>query len=380
MSKRKIIIIGTAYPYRGGLAAFNERLAKEYIYQGDDVEIFTFKLQYPKLLFPGKSQYSSELPPENLIIKRKLDSINPLNWIKIGKQLKKYNADIVIIKFWLPFMAPCFGTIGRIIRKNRKTKVVSILDNIVPHEKRIGDKIFTRYFVRSAQGFVAMSQSVMDDLSLFDKEKPRIMCPHPLYDNFGSKYIREDALSSLGLDNQYRYILFFGIIRAYKGLDLLIEAFYRLRKSSANLRVIVAGEFYEDEEKYKSLINNYDLENDIIIKGKFVPDSEVNLYFSACDIVAQPYKSATQSGVTQIAYHFEKPMLVTNVGGLAEIVPHNKVGYVVDTNPKDIAEALKDFFENNRQQEFEENIAIEKKKYSWSNMIDAIDKITNSIT
>ncbi|MDR2083782.1 MAG: glycosyltransferase [Bacteroidales bacterium] len=375
MSKRKIIIVGTAYPYRGGLAAFNERLAREYLHQDNDVQIFTFTLQYPKFLFPGKSQYSIENPPADLHIHRKINSINPFNWIKIGREIKKLNADIMITKFWLPFMAPCFGTIERIVRKNNKTKVISILDNVIPHEKRIADKLFVRYFVNSTQGFVAMSKSVLNDLGLFDKEKPRILCPHPLYDNFGLKLNREEALNMLELDTSFRYILFFGIIRAYKGLDLLIEAFYRLRKSNDNVKLIIAGEFYEDKEQYKSLIKKYNLEEDIILRDEFIPDSKVNIYFSACDIVAQPYKSATQSGVTQIAYHFEKSMLVTDVGGLSEIVPDKKVGYVVNTDPDEIAQALDDFFKNNRQQEFEKNILIEKEKYSWENMVNAIDSL-----
>ncbi|MDL2238590.1 glycosyltransferase [Bacteroidales bacterium OttesenSCG-928-L14] len=379
MSKRKIIIVGTAYPYRGGLAVFNERLAREYMIQGYDVEMYTFTLQYPKFLFPGKSQYSSESSPNDIIIHRKINSINPFNWLKVGREIKKINADIMITKFWLPFMAPCFGTIERIVKKNKKTKVVSILDNVIPHEKRIGDKIFARYFINSTQGFIAMSQSVMDDLGLFDKGKPRLLCLHPLYDNFGEKLNREEALKKLNLDPNFQYILFFGIIRAYKGLDLLIEAYNKFRDSNNNVKLIIAGEFYENEEKYRLLIKHYHLENEIILKDEFIPDSEVNLYFSACDIVAQPYKNATQSGITQIAYHFEKPMLVTNVGGLSEIVPDKKVGYVVNVDTDEIVAALQDFFENNRQQDFEKNILIEKEKYSWKNMVDAIDDVVETL-
>ena len=376
MNNLKIIILGTAYPYRGGLSAFNERLAKEYVEQGNDVEIYTFTLQYPNFLFPGKTQYSDEPAPEKLNILRKINSINPINWIKIGKEIRKKQPDLVIVKYWLPFMAPCFGTILRQVRKNKKTRIVSILDNIIPHEKRIGDKILTQYFVNSVDAFVAMSKSVLQDVDVFDKQKPKEFSPHPLYDNFGEKVSRLEAIEKLNLDKNERYMLFFGFIRDYKGLDLLLKAYADSRFRTTNVKLIVAGEFYNNSEKYFSLEEEFGLKNEVIWRNDFIPDSEVRYYFSAADIIAQPYKSATQSGVTQIAYHFEKPMLVTNVGGLAEIVPHEKVGYVVDPDEMEIANALADFFENERFNDFTANIVLEKEKYSWSKMTDTINNLT----
>ena len=375
MSKRKIIIIGTAYPYRGGLAAFNERLAAAYIKHGDEVEIFTFTLQYPNLLFPGKSQYSVDPPPKGLIIHRKINSINPFNWIKVGRQIRKMKPDVVIFAYWMWFFAPCFSAIARFAR-SKQTKFIGFIHNMLPHEPSLLDKIIPKLFISKMDSFVAMAKSVTNDINRFDKKnKLKVISPHPIYDHYGEKINTKDALNQLGLDTNYHYILFFGIIRAYKGLDLLIEAFAKLRKCNDEVKLIVVGEFYEDREKYISLINAHNLENDIILKDEFIPDSEVNVYFGACDIVAQPYRSATQSGVTQIAYHFEKSMLVTNVGGLAEIVPDKKVGYVVNPNPDEIADALKDFFDNNRQEEFEKNILVEKEKYSWENMIEAINAL-----
>jgi len=376
---KNIVILGTAYPFRGGLAVYNERLARAFQDEGAEVTIETFKLQYPGFLFPGKTQYADWEAPKHLNITVSVNSVNPFNWIKVGLKLKKMRPDVLIIKYWLPFMGPCFGTIARIARSNKHTRVISILDNIIPHEKRFGDRLFSSYFSKGVEAFVGMSKSVLEDLKTFDTKKPRAFCPHPLYDNFGEKIDHETALNRLNLDKDFRYILFFGLIRDYKGLDLLIEAFADERFRSMNIKLIVAGEFYSDEQKYTDLIAKFHLENFIELHNRFIPDPEVGLYFGAADIIAQPYKSATQSGVTQIGYHFEKPMLVTNVGGLAEIIPDGKVGYVVEPNPQAIAEKLIDFFENDRTSEFTEYLLEEKKKYAWSTMTGTIYELYQQI-
>lgn len=370
----KIVVLGTAWPYRGGIALFNERLAREFQKENDEVITYTFTLQYPSFLFPGKTQYSEEPAPQDMTIVRKVSSVNPFNWIKVGRELKKMAPDLIVIGFWLPFMAPCLGTIARIARKNGKTKVVSVVHNIVPHEHRIGDKMFATYFCNSVDGFVAMSDSVLNDLTLFDSEKPRVFCRHPLYDNFGKQVDREEALSELGLDTNNRYMLFFGLIRDYKGLDIMLKAYADSRLRKMGVKLIVAGEFYNNAEKYFELEKELGLEGEVIWHREFVPDSKVRYYFGAADIIVQPYKSATQSGVTQIAYHFEKPMIVTNVGGLAEIVPNGKAGYVVEPDEKEIADAIVDFFGNNRQDEFKEGLLFEKRKYAWSNMTKSVKK------
>ncbi|MGD9992054.1 MAG: glycosyltransferase [Salinivirgaceae bacterium] len=377
---QKICILGTAYPYRGGLAVYNERLANAFQDEGASIKIETFTLQYPGFLFPGKTQFADWEAPRNLVIEQSVNSINPLNWIKVGRKIRKQKPDLLLIKYWLPFMAPCFGTIARIAKKNGHTKVISILDNIIPHEKRPGDKLFSSYFSKSVDAFVAMSKSVLSDLDHFDTRKPRAFCPHPLYDNFGPKVERQKALQNLNLDPQYQYILFFGLIRDYKGLDLLIEAFADERFRQLKVKLIIAGEFYSDEEKYTQQINKHKLQEHIELHNRFVPDPEVGSYFGAADIIAQPYKTATQSGVTQIGYHFEKPMLVTNVGGLAEIIPDEKVGYVVEPNPKAIADKLVDFFENKKATIFHENILEEKKKYAWNTMTSTIQQLYKQLT
>ena len=371
----KIIIVGTAHPYRGGLSAFNERLAHEYLKHGDDVEIYTFSLQYPKLLFPGKTQYSDQPAPKDLTIHQRVNSINPINWIRVGNEIARKRPDILITKYWLPYMAPCLGTIERRVRKNRHTRIVSILDNIIPHEKRITDKMLSSYFVGSTDAFVAMSRSVLNDLSIFDNNKPRQFCPHPLYDHYGDIIPKTEARKRLGLDPDGKYILFFGFIRDYKGLDLLLDAMSDSRIRQQGVKLIVAGEFYNDSSKYMEQIERLGIKDSVVLRTDFIPDDKVGDYFCSCDIVTQPYKSATQSGVTQIAFHYEKPMIVTNVGGLAEIVPDGKVGFVVEPDASELADAIVRYYDGNLEQSFSVAVKEEKEKYSWSKMVEAIGNI-----
>jgi len=375
----RITILSTAFPFRGGIAVFTERLARAFHTAGDKVNISTFSLQYPSFLFPGKSQYSSSKKPKDLDVLAEVNSINPFNWVKIGLKIKKQKPDILILKYWIPFMAPCLGSISRIVRRNKHTKVIVIIDNLIPHEKRFGDRFLNNYFVNSVDAFVAMSESVYNDLDKFDEGKKKVLGVHPLYDNFGEAKSKAKAIESLELSKDYKYILFFGIIRKYKGLDLLLEAIADNRFLDSNLKLIVAGEFYEDDKYYHDLIEKHKLKDLVILATKFIPDNQVVDYFCAADIIVQPYKNATQSGVTQIAYHFEKPMLVTNVGGLAEIVPHNKVGYVTSQNPQDIADAILDFFQQNKEAQFIKGVKQEKKKYSWDIMVSNIKKIHREI-
>lgn len=373
----RIISLGPAYPYRGGPATFNDRLAQQFSAEGHSIEILTFRLQYPGLLFPGKTQYTDSPAPQGVKITRKLNSINPFNWIATGLKIKNEKPDILLIRYWLPFMGPCLGTVARIARSNRHTKVICIFDNVVPHEKRPGDKFLTKYFTGSIDGAIVMSQTVLDDLKTFRKNIPVKLSPHPLFDNYGTLVTREAALSALNLDADNSYLLFFGFIRAYKGLDLLIEAFSDKRLRNRKLKLIIAGEFYENDTPYRYLIKKYNLENDIIFFDHFIKDNEVSLFFSVADLVVQPYKTATQSGVTQIAFHFEKPMLVTDVGGLREIVPDGKCGYVVKPESIYIAEAIIDYFDNNRKGQFTEEVKREKEKFSWNRMTDSIVEVYN---
>ena len=350
----KIAIIGPAYPYRGGIAAFSERLALEFQSEGHEVKLYTFTLQYPAFLFPGKTQYADGPAPENLDIMRCINSTNPFHWRKVARDLNQHQYQVVIFAYWMSFFAPCYTAIARGLKD---AKCIALVHNMIPHEKSLLDKLFAPRFVKTMDGFVTLSKSVLDDVTKLDRwQKPKTWSPHPVYDHFGAVEPREKALERLGLDPQYRYLLFFGLVRAYKGLDWLLEAFADERLRKYPLRLLVAGEFYDAKEPYLEIIRSHGLGEEVIVHDTFVPDHQVKDYFNAADIVVQPYKSATQSGVTQIAYHFGKPMLVTNIGGLEEIVPNGEVGYAVAPNVHGIADALVDFFENDRFEPFKANL------------------------
>lgn len=372
----KIIILGTAWPYRGGLATFNERLARQFMSEGHDVEVWTFTLQYPSFLFPGKTQYTNEPAPKDLVIRRELNSCNPFNWIKVGKAVRKAAPDLLICCYWMSFFAPSYGLVSKMAQRNGKTKCVALVHNMIPHEPSILDKLFAPYFVKRQNGFVALSESVVKDIDKLDKAgKPKSFSPHPIYDHYGERMTKEEACEALGLDGKKDYMLFFGLVRAYKGLDLLLDAFGKVKDSLPNLQLIIAGEFYEDEDKYRTQIADLGLTERVIIRNEFVPDGDLRKYFGAADLIVQPYKTATQSGVTQVAFHFEKPMLVTNVGGLGEIVHDHKMGYACAPNAEDIAEDLTDYYQNKRQEAYTAYLQKEKTKYAWSNMTRAFIKI-----
>ncbi len=370
----KIIILGSAYPLRaGGLTTFNERLAQEFQDLGHEVIIYTFSLQYPSLFFPGKTQYAIRPAPKAINIKVRVNSINPFNWIKVGYEIKRENADMLIVRYWIPFMAPCLGTIAGIARKNRKTRVVTIADNILPHEKRVGDNLLTRYYLKKSDGYVTLSKSVLKELEEFEPgNKPRIYSPHPLYDNFGDKISREEALSKLKLSPDYKYILFFGFIREYKGLDILLEAMGDPILDDLPLKLIVAGEYYSSDQEYVKIIREKSLSNKLVMHTHFISNEKVAAYFCASDLVVQPYKDASQSGVTQVAYHYGVPMVVTNVGALPEMVPHMVSGIVVKPDAKSVANGIFRFFNKNLSAELRKGVENQKKRFSWKELVDAL--------
>lgn len=360
-----IVILGSAHPLRGGgIATFNERMAYALQEQGHQVTIYSFSLQYPSFLFPGKSQFTDEPAPEGLRIKSVINSINPFNWIHWGNKIRDERPDLLIVRYWLPFMGPCLGTILRRVRGNKHTRIVAITDNIIPHEKRPGDMQFTRYFLKPCDAFVTMSREVLQDLKLFT-DRPALYTPHPLYDNYGAAVSRPEALKKLGLPEDKTYMLFFGFIRKYKGLDLLLEAMQESSLRDPDVHLIVAGEFYGDAAFYEELIARHGLAPRVHLFTQFIPNDQVRYYFCASDLVVQPYRTATQSGITQIAYHFEKPMVVTRVGGLAENVPDGRVGFVADPEAASIAEAVNRFVHSADRDRMQQSITEEKRRYSW---------------
>ena len=366
----RVIIIGPAYPLRGGLATFNQRLAKQFSDEGHDCSIVSFSLQYPSFLFPGTTQYSSDPAPTDVTIHTLINSVNPLNWLGVGRKLRKWRPDLIVVRYWLPFMGPALGTILRQVKKNKHTKTVCIADNVIPHEKRIGDVSFTNYFLKTPDAFVTMSEKVLGDLRRFTS-KPAQFVQHPLYDNFGEPVSKAEARNFLGLSQSDKIILFFGFIRQYKGLDLLLKAMADERIKKENIKLLVAGEFYEDNKPYLQLIQENNLQEQVILKTNFIPDSEVRYYLCSADCIVQPYKNATQSGVTPLAYHFEKPMIVTNVGGLPSLVPNEKVGLVCEPNPQSIADSILRFYQLGEHY-FIPHLRSEKEKYSWHKLTQAI--------
>jgi len=363
--KNTIVLVGPAYPLRGGIAHFNESFAKALAEDGYHVKIVSFYLQYPSFLFPGKTQLAEGDPPRDLEIHPLISSINPLSWKKTAGMIFSWKPSLVVIRFWIPFMGPALGSIAKRLR-NTGVKVIGLVDNAIPHEARPADRILSRYFFKNCDAFFTLSKSVGDDIQKLAPGKPVESSPHPIYDFFGDKISRSQALKQLNLRPEFQYILFFGFIRKYKGLDLLMEGFAKSGLKNQNVKLVVAGEFYDESSVYFDLAKSLKIEDSIVFRNEYIPEAEVKNYFCSASIVAQTYRSATQSGVTQIAYHFERPMLVTNVGGLAEIVPDGKAGFVVEPNPVAIAESLARFFQEDLEQVFEKNVAIEKKHFSWS--------------
>ncbi|MCB0644305.1 MAG: glycosyltransferase, partial [Phaeodactylibacter sp.] len=312
-------------------------------------------------------------------IRSLINSVNPFNWIKVGRMIRKLAPDLIVVRFWLPFMGPCLGTILRIARKNKKTRVVCIADNIIPHERRPGDRLFTAYFIKPVDGFVVMSRSVGEDLRQFTRTKPYIYLPHPIYDNYGEPVSRAAALQHLQLPADRHYLLFFGFLRDYKGLYLNIEALADPRLKELPLKLIVAGEYYSNEAKYEALIEQFGVRDQLILHTRYIPKEEVRYFFGAADLIVQPYRSATQSGISQLAYHFEKPVLVTNVGGLPEIIEHGKVGYVVEQSPEIIAASIQDYFKQARQLEMTRGLIENKAQFSWSHFIRGLESLHREV-
>ncbi len=379
----KITILGPAHPYRGGLAAIMETMARTFQHRGDEVDIKTFTLQYPALLFPGKSQTVDTPPPADLTIRRCVDTTSPFNWLRVGRMIRRERPDFVLLKYWTPFMAPCFGTIARIARRNRHTRVLCQIDNVEPHERHCTDRLFNRYFLRAVDGFVYMSEQVHRELSAYT-DAPALFSPHPLFENFGERVGRAEACARLGLDPANGYALFFGLIRDYKGLDLLLEAWARLLSRAggplAGRKLIVAGEFYTSPECYLKMIADSGLQDEVLLHDRFIPDELVKYYFSAADFVVQPYRSATQSGVTQIAYQFCTPMIVTDVGGLSEIVPDGRVGYVCPPTVEGVADAVERICGGGVLARFRENCAEERRRFSWEEMCSRIAELYRRVS
>lgn len=374
MEKLNITLLGPAHPYRGGLAIIMQTMARVFQRDGHRVDLKTFTVQYPQWLFPGKSQFVDTPAPDDLRIERCVSTVNPFNWLRMGLRIRRERPDIVLLKYWTPFMAPCFGTIARLARRNGHTRFLCQIDNVEPHERHLFDRWFNRWFLGAVDGFVYMSEQVHRELECYTNA-PALFSPHPRFDSYGEPVDRTEACRRLGLDPQRRYALFFGLIREYKGLDWLLEAWAKLRaegRIGSEWRLIVAGECYTDPEPYRRRIVQSGLEEEVTFHDRFIPDERVKDYFSAAEFLVLPYKSATQSGVTQIAYQFCVPMLVTDVGGLPEIVPDGRVGCVVKPDAAAVAAGIERMWVPGAGAGFRENMVVERRRFSWEEMCSRI--------
>ncbi len=369
----KIIIIGPVYPWRGGIA-HHTALFSKYLIKKHDVSIVTFKRQYPKFLFPGKSQFDPDGNAPEVPTMQWIDSINPFNWISVALKIRKIKPDLIIFAYSLPFFGPSYGIIAAITRAFSNTRIMFLCHNVIPHEYRPGNKVFTKFAFNFSDYFLVQSSSVEKDLLKIKPDARYSVSPHPVYEMFGDGLTKTAARKALNLSEK-KTILYFGYIRPYKGLMVLFEAMKFLN----DINLIVVGEFYDYKPKYINLVKELNLESRIKIVSDYVPNQMVSKYFSAADVVVLPYLSATQSGIAQIAYHFDKPVIATNVGGLAEIIVENKTGYIVPPdNPQLLARAIKNFYALNKELEFSENVRIEKKKYSWEYFVDNVEKLLNN--
>lgn len=376
--RKKIFIIGPAFPYRGGPARFNENMCYAFMQKGLDSEIISFTLQYPSLLFPGSSQFENGPPPSlPCRITRLINTINPFSWIKTAHYINRQKPDMVIFRYWLPFFAPAFGSMARLLHSS--VKVIALTDNIIPHEKRLGDDVLNRYFISACDGFVTMSDKVLSDLNKYTSTSYKIKVYHPLYENYPPLIDKTQARQHLNLKEDEKILLFFGLVRPYKGLDILLQALSDERLQTENFKLLIAGEFYENKEPYLQRIKTLGVQHKIIWKDYFIPDNELNLYFSACDVVVQPYKSATNSGVSMLSYFYNKPIISTNVGGLAEIVQHERTGWLCEPTPKSIADAIIRFLQSHHLSDIEQNIINLKKEFSWEYFVDKVLLLAESI-
>lgn len=371
----KIAILSCFYPYRGGISQFNAALYQELGRQGDEVKAFNFKRQYPGLLFPGKTQYVSaddeavRIPSEAC-----LDTIGPLSYFKTYKAIRDWKPDLVIVRYWMSWFAPSLGFVTRMLRGDG-IRVISILDNVIPHEQHFFDRPLTSYFLKGSDACITLCEAVGEDLKAFDPDKPLKVIPHPLYSHFGTPMPRKQALENLGLDPSRKTLLFFGLIREYKGLDILLDAFEML---GDEYQLIIAGEPYGSFEPYMQKINAGHNIDRIALALHYIKDSQVKEYFSGADLCVLPYRSATQSGVSAVSFHFEVPMLVTAVGGLKETIADTGTGLLADDcTPQAVAEGIRRYFDTpSIREECVRNIRIQKERLSWSSFARQLKEMT----
>ncbi|HET9136453.1 MAG TPA: glycosyltransferase, partial [Candidatus Kapabacteria bacterium] len=381
----RFVIIGTAYPLRGGIAQYVGLLYKALVDRGHDAKIITFSRQYPKILFPGKFQEEQGSPGVAVESLQVIDSLNPLTWREAGKRAAEFEPDAIIFKFWLPFFAPAYGLIARtakkILRKKGKNvKIIFIADNVIPHEKRPLDRELTNYAFKVVDHFIVQSSAVERDLKIVKPDAKYLRLEHPVFESFGAAISREHARKQLGLPDSAEVLLYFGFIRKYKGIDIAIRAVAQAAKTRPNLLLVIAGESYSGEEDYKALAKQLGLlDTNVKFFDQYISNDDVSLYFSSANAALLPYRSATQSGVVQIAYNYDLPVIATNVGGLPEIVVDGKSGLIAsEATPESVAEAIEKYFNGSLESTLRAGVRAEKPKYTWATFVEGIERISRS--
>jgi glycosyltransferase involved in cell wall biosynthesis len=372
----KFVLVGTAYPHRGGIAHYVALLSQALESAGHEVKVVSFSRQYPSFLFPGKTQ--DESGPETIRVdsERLIDTVNPISWFRTVRRIQRMAPDMVVFKFWMPFFGPAYGTIVRGLKRSR-IRTCYLLDNVIPHERRWSDIPLLRYALGPVNAFVAQSDSVAGELRRFRPEAPLEKVPHPVYSIFGQNPDRDEARKRLGLSAK-EVGLFFGFIRGYKGLMNLLRA-VALIPRDRDFQLLVGGEFYEDDRPYREVIRVLDLADRVVLHDRYIPNSEVGDFFAAANVVVLPYRNATQSGIIQIAFNFNRPVITTDVGGLPEIVRPGALGEVVPAeNPQALAQAVIDYFDKGKEEEYTPNVAEEKKRYSWGRLVEALERLAGS--
>lgn len=359
----RIAILSCFYPFRGGIAQFNANIYEE-LSRDHLVKAFNFKRQYPEMLFPGRTQYVDKddvaVPIESEAL---LDTANPFTYISTAKAIREWKPDILITRYWMPYFGTSLGYVTRQLKKS--CKVIQILDNVIPHEKRFFDRPFTKYFLEGGTGYVTLCEEVAKDLLEYRPDAEYTVLPHPLYSHFGEKLQPKEARKLLGIDEGLRTILFFGLIREYKGLDILLEAFDGLDE---RYQLVIAGEPYGSFDKYQRMIDSSRNKERIKVFPEYIKDSDVKKYFSAADVTVLPYRSATQSGVSAVSYHFDVPMIVTDTGGLKETVGERGTGLVAGhPDASCIRQEIERFFNDpDIRDRCLDQINKEKDRLSWN--------------
>lgn len=368
----RIALLGPFWPYRGGIAHFSAALARGLAVRGHGVLTVTFRRQYPDLLFPGRTQLDAGSPPVDVpLAQRLLDTLNPLSWLRTARQIQAERPDVLVLAYWMSFFAPALGTVARLLRR-RGVRVLAVVHNALPHERRPGDAVLGRYALGACDGLIVMSDAVRRDVERLVPGVPVRQVAHPVYDQFGPIVPQDEARQRLDVPAEGPLFLFFGFIRPYKGLRVLLDAFADVVARVPDARLIVAGEFYEGEDSLRT--QAAPLGPAVRFDADYVADDRVGLYFSAADAVVQPYVTATQSGVAQIAFHFGRPVVTTDVGGLAEVVPDGEAGLVVPPNdPTALADALVRFVEEGLGERLAAGAARQRERYSWARLVDAVE-------